>query len=72
MNNLLNGNIYKLGLTSKEFWLSIYFIIVMLSVEYYNSFRSSIRQLIEKQNIALRWTIYIALILIILIFGNYG
>lgn len=72
MNNLFNGNVYTLGLTQGEFWITIFFVLVMLLVEYYNSFISSISNFIMNQKLVFRWALYLGLIYIILIFGNYG
>ena len=72
MNNVFNGNIYTLGLSMGQFWITIFFISLMLVVEYYNSFITSIRELIMRQNIVFRWSIYLGVVLSILFFGNYG
>lgn len=72
MNNVFNGNIYTLGLSMGQFWITVFFISLMLVVEYYNSFITSIRELIMRQNIVFRWSIYLGVVLSILFFGNYG
>jgi hypothetical protein len=70
--NLFNGSLYNLGLTANEFIWVLVFVVIMLLVEYYNSFVKSISQILVKQHIVLRWTVYLSFILIILIFGAYG
>lgn len=70
--NVFNGSVYNLGLTQGSFWISIFFVLVMLVVEYYNSFVGNISQLVIKQNIVFRWSLYLSIIFIILVFGNYG
>jgi D-alanyl-lipoteichoic acid acyltransferase DltB (MBOAT superfamily) len=70
--NFVNGSLYELGLTANEFLWVLIFIVLMLVVEYYNSFVNSISKWIAKQHIVLRWGSYLAFVLIILIFGAYG
>lgn len=70
--DVFNGNLYTLGLSRGEFWLSMFFISTMLIVEYYNSFISGIRELFLKQHFLFRLTFYVVIILTILIFGTYG
>ena len=70
--NLFNGSLFNLGLTANEFLWVLVFIVIMLIVEYYNSFIKSISQLLLQQHIALRWTVYLVFVFIILIFGAYG
>lgn len=70
--NVFNGSLYNLGITSNEFYWTLAFIVLMLLVEYYHSFINNISAMLAKQHIALRWITYIAFVLIILIFGAYG
>ncbi|WP_290574662.1 MBOAT family O-acyltransferase [Leeuwenhoekiella sp.] len=72
MSRVFNGELYKLGLTSGQIWLSVFFIGIMLLVEYYNSFVANPISLLLKQHIVFRWSVYLILILTTLIFGAYG
>ncbi|WP_218017732.1 MBOAT family O-acyltransferase [Formosa haliotis] len=72
VNNLFNGNVYNLGLSSGQFWITILFVFIMLVVEYYNSFISSISGFVMNQSLVFRWSLYLGIVLIIFIFGNYG
>ena len=70
--NLFNGSLYNLGLTANEFIWVLVFVVIMLLVEYYNSFVKSISKLLVQQHIVLRWAVYLSFVLIILVFGAYG
>ncbi|MEZ4809851.1 MAG: MBOAT family O-acyltransferase [Allomuricauda sp.] len=70
--DVFNGNLYNLGLSKGELWLSVFFIAVMLIVEYYNSFIMGVREMFLKQHYLFRLTFYVVIILTILIFGTYG
>lgn len=72
MENVISGQLYNLGLTPGQVWLSIFFIGLMLLIEYYNSFISNPLKFVFKQNIIFRWSVYLILVLSILIFGAYG
>src|SRR5690554_3697814 len=72
MARIFNGELYNLGLTSSQVWLSVFFIGLMLLIEYYNSFVSNPIVLLLKQHIVFRWSVYLILLLSILIFGAYG
>ena len=70
--NVFNGSLYTLGVSANEFLWVLVFIVLMLLIEYYNSFKSSISKLLMEQHIVLRWSVYLFFVLIILIFGAYG
>lgn len=72
MARVFNGELYNLGLTSGQVWLSIFFIVLMLLIEYYNSFVANPIALLLRQHIVFRWSVYLILIISILIFGAYG
>lgn len=66
-----NGDIYKLGLDSKDFLTAILGIIAVLIVNVMQV-TTAPRALLAMQNTAFRWVLYLACILIILVFGIYG
>lgn len=68
---LTDGSMYSLGLESKEFFAGIIGILILIYVDNLQTKGSLIDKLSE-QNLLFRWFIYIATILIILIFGIYG
>ncbi|SKA96788.1 D-alanyl-lipoteichoic acid acyltransferase DltB, MBOAT superfamily [Caloramator quimbayensis] len=68
---LVNGDIYKLGLDSKDFFIALLGIAVILIVNILQR-NKSLRLEISKQNCAFRWVLYFAAIIVILIFGIYG
>ncbi len=70
--NIFNGSLYNLGISPNEFMWVFVFIVLMLVVEYYNSFVKSISLLLAEQHIILRWITYLTFVLIILVFGAYG
>lgn len=66
-----SGDIYKLGLDSKDFKVAVLGIIMVLIVNYIQRTKSA-RIELSKQNIGFRWIIYFAAIIFIIIFGVYG
>lgn len=67
-----NGEFFSLGLDIKDFIIVLIALIVVLIVSVLNEKGIHIREKISKQNIVLRWLIYYALILAIIVFGAYG
>lgn len=49
----------------------LFFIIIMFTVEYYQEHHGSIRQLISKQTIYIRWGVYFFLLFSIFLFGAF-
>lgn len=67
----VNGSIYKLGLDSKNFFAALLSILIVLTVDMLQR-NKSLRVQLAKRNIAFRWSLYLAAILSIIIFGIYG
>lgn len=66
-----DGSIYKLGLDSKEFFISILGIVIVLAINAMQSCKS-LRFELAKQNIIFRWSVYVITVVAILVFGMYG
>lgn len=67
-----DGTIFKIGLDRHDFLIVAIMTIVIFIVSILKERGVNIRQEISKKNIVIRWTIYYALILTIIIFGAYG
>lgn len=67
----INGSIYKLGLSSKDFLAAVLGIIVVLTVNMLQR-NKSLRVQLSQKNTVFRWSLYIVAILSIIIFGIYG
>ncbi|MBQ2901703.1 MAG: MBOAT family protein [Agathobacter sp.] len=66
-----NGRVFQLGLDKKDALVLASSCIVLLIVSILQE-KTSVRKLVEKQNVIVRWTIYVVAICCILIFGIYG
>lgn len=67
----VNGSIYNLGLGSKDFIMAVLSIVIVLIINMLQRDKS-LRVQISKRNTVFRWTLYLAALLSILIFGIYG
>ena len=67
-----NGTILKLGMDLQDFIVVAIFTIFIFVIGVLKERDVNIRESISKKNIVIRWTIYYAIILAILIFGAYG
>ena len=66
-----DGSIFELGLDSKDFFIAILGIFIVLAVNAIQSFKSLPLEL-SKQNLIFRWSVYLTAVVSILIFGMYG
>lgn len=66
-----SGEIYKLGLDSKDFKVAVLGISIVLIVNCIQA-TESVRIDLSKQNIGFRWAVYFTAIIFILILGVYG
>ncbi|MCB2289317.1 MBOAT family protein [Clostridium sp. CS001] len=66
-----DGSIFKLGLDSKDFFVAILGIVIVIAVNAIQSFKSLPLEL-SKQNLIFRWSVYLTAVVSILIFGMYG
>ena len=67
-----DGTILKLGMDAKDFIVVAVFTILVFIISILKERNVNVRESISKKNIVIRWTIYYAIILAILIFGAYG
>ncbi len=68
----VNGSLYTLGVDQKNFWVMIIFIVILMVSDFIKEKGVHIRQAIARQNIAVRWCVYLAAIFALVIFGMYG
>lgn len=69
---LLDGSLNELGLDPAHWMLMFICILVLFGVDVLHEKGIHIRETIAKQHIIFRWFIYIAAVVILLIFGTYG
>lgn len=68
----LDGSIYQLGLSQKQFHLLIFSLVVLLAADWLKYKKVPILDKLLEQDIWYRWPIYITGILFVLIFGIWG
>ncbi len=64
-------NIFKLGLPEHEFYAAILFIVLLLFFESFNK-RQAVTEIVYKLPVIFRWSIYVIITYILIIFGVYG
>jgi hypothetical protein len=69
---LFDDSLFCLGLGWKEFVVLISSILVMFTVSLLQEKNVKIREVISRQNIVVRWAVYLLAIWVIWIFGTYG
>lgn len=69
---LVDGSLYTCGLDSKNFWLMIISIIVLLFADCLKVKGIKIRNVIMAQDYWFRWIVYAGSILVVLLFGIWG
>lgn len=67
-----NGTFLKLGIDGADFIIVGVTLIIIFIISHLEEKGVNVRDLISKQNIVIRWAIYYAFILFIIIFGAYG
>lgn len=72
MDIINEGGFYKLGLSKDDFLLSVFFILTMIVFENQHYKRSFNEFLLKKQSMVFRWSVYVMVVFVILIFGVYG
>ena len=68
---LRNGGIFQLGLDQQDFTVAVIAVLVLVVSDLLQE-RWPVGEVLERQCLALRWTLYLLLIFSILIFGIYG
>ncbi|WP_349664667.1 MBOAT family protein [Cellulophaga lytica] len=75
INNILSfrggTDVTKLGLSTFNFYFAVASIVALISIEFINK-HTSIISFFNKQNIAFRWSGYLAAIFLVLFYGIYG
>ena len=71
IENFTNGKIYELGLIKPEFILSLIAVGLLVVFEWTHK-KINFQQKLSQQFIVVRWGVYMAIVLTILIFGIYG
>lgn len=71
-NSIKDGTILKLGMDIQDFIIITIFTIIVFIISILHERNISVREKISKKNIVIRWTIYYAIIIAILLFGAYG
>jgi hypothetical protein len=66
-----DGSIFKLGLDTKDFFISVLGIFLILGINAIQSYKS-VRFELSKQNLIFRWSLYLIAVVSILVFGMYG
>lgn len=67
----INGAIYKLGLSYKEFWIGVFGIVIVL-IENLLQRNNNIYSKLMNKHVVIRWSLYVASLIFIIIFGVYG
>ena len=67
-----DGTILKIGMDAKDFMIVIVFTILVFIISVLKERNVNVRESISKKNIVIRWIIYYAIIISILLFGAYG
>lgn len=68
---LLDGSLYRLGLSRIDFWILIWGLLLLLVVSGCHQ-KEAAREMIARQNLVFRWSLWIGLFTGILLFGMYG
>jgi len=68
---LTDGSLTKLGLTPQEGWAVFVAAVLVFAVEY-AAMRAPLLAIVKRQPLPVRWTGYLALILVVAVFGYYG
>lgn len=68
----VDGEIYNLGIDSKNMTILMLSLLVLLVVSILQEKGIKLRETLAKQNIVFRWLVYITAIVVILVFGMYG
>ena len=72
MRTLLDGTLLTLGMDIKDYVIIALFLLLVLWVGIQHEKGVSLRDQIAARPVALRWTLYYALLLAVVIFGAYG
>ena len=71
-NAINSGEVVKLGLDGCDYLIILVSLIVIFIIGLFQEKKHDVREEISKKNIVIRWAIYYAFLLAIIIFGAYG
>ena len=66
-----DGTLYQFGIEARSFFALIFCIILVAAAEHYQE-KGNIREMLERQHIIVRWSIYLGAIALIIVLGVYG
>lgn len=69
---LTDGTLLQTGLNTANWFVVCAFLLLLLFVDLQHERKVSLRAVIARQPLVFRWAIYIAAVLLLLIFGHYG
>lgn len=69
---LRDGSVYALGLDRNNFWVGIFAVLFLWHISIQQERGIRIREKVASYPIILRWAVYYALVVVIIIFGMYG
>ena len=70
--SLLDGQIFQLGIGRGDFLILAIMVVILFVVGILKENGVDIRKSVSKKNIIIRWTIYYAVLILIIVFGAYG
>lgn len=70
--SLGGGRLFQLGLDQPDFWAAALSTAALLAVDVCRARDYSLRDALDRRGIWLRWPVYLALLLCVLVFGMYG
>ena len=72
LEQITNGTVLKLGVDIHDFIIIAITVLVIFVISVLKERGINIRESISKKNIVIRWGLYYALIISIIVFGSYG
>lgn len=69
---LFNGNLFMLGMDGMDGVVLFIAVMIWVSVSYMEEKKIVVRDVIVRQPMLCRWTLYLVLIVVIMLFGTYG
>ena len=66
------SGLLNLGLDGPDYKVLLVAMLILAAVEIINERGHSLRELVSRRNIVLRWVLYLALIFAVIVFGMYG
>ncbi len=68
---LFDGTLYEFGIEERSFLALILCIVLVMVIEYFQE-KGSIREMLSRQHIIVRWGIYLGAIALVAVLGVYG